>query len=210
MPSYHTSNDFPIDEIYVIDTETTGLIGAPKDLVVDIGITRVSLKKCIVEDVYSSVLGYDIGKWSDYYLDAWIFKNTDLTLDMITKAPSATDVIEKVRHILYGKAATSYNVAYDMDKFLYQNPWNMRGMFITCNDIMKAAAQVCKLPSKCCKWQYRYPRLEYAYKKIVKGDLACINGTQNHRALSDAKMASYLMIQMFNDRMYNPCKWIRY
>ena len=37
-------DELPPDEIYVLDTETTGLEGAPKDLVVDIGICRVSLR----------------------------------------------------------------------------------------------------------------------------------------------------------------------
>ena len=43
-----------------------------------------------------------------------------------------------------------------------------------------------------------------AYSKIVEGDPAGIHGTQNHRALSDAQMASYVMIQMFRDGNYEP------
>ena len=75
-----TLDDFCQDEIYVLDTETTGLRGAPDDVVVDIGITKVSLSKGTVKDVYSSVVGYDVEEWNDYRRNAWIFENTDLTL----------------------------------------------------------------------------------------------------------------------------------
>jgi len=195
-------DDIPPREIYVLDTETTGLFGAPKDVVVDIGITRVSIMKGTVEDVYSSVLGYDVDEWDDYRRNAWIFNNTDMTLDMVSEAPSATKVIEDVRRILKGKHVTAYNVGYDMDKFLYQEPWSLKGMFYLCTDIMKAATEVCKLPSEYYGRQYRYPKLDYAYSHIVEGDPAGIDGVQDHRALSDARMASYLMIKMYRDGDY--------
>ena len=51
MSPYFTLDDIPPEEIIVLDTETTGLEGAPKDLVVDIGMTRVNLRKGTVEDV---------------------------------------------------------------------------------------------------------------------------------------------------------------
>ena len=104
-------DEIPPDEIYVLDTETTGLEGAPKDLVVDVGICRVSLRRGTVEDVYSSVLGYDVDSWDDYHRNAWIFENTDMTLEMVAEAPPAMDVIEDVRRILRNKTVTAYNVA---------------------------------------------------------------------------------------------------
>lgn len=197
-------DDIPPDEIYVLDTETTGLYGAPKDVVVDIGITKVSLRKGTVEDVYSSVLGYDVDEWDDYRRKAWIFENTDMTLDMVADAPPAMNVVGDVRRILKDKDVTSYNIRYDMDKFLYQEPWDLRGTFKPCFDIMLAAKDVCKLPSQYYGREYRYPKLDYAYSNIVEGDPAGINGKQDHRALSDARMASYLMITMFRDGSYRP------
>jgi DNA polymerase-3 subunit epsilon len=202
--TFGTLDDIPPDEIYVLDTETTGLEGAPKDLVVDVGITRVSLRRGTVEDCYSSVLGYDVDEWDDYHRNAWIFQNTDMTLDMVAEAPPAMKVIEDVRRLLRGKTVTTYNMAYDLDKFLYQEPWNMRGTFKPCFDIMLAATKVCKLPSQFYGREYRYPKLDHAYSTIVEGDPAGIEGVQDHRALSDARMASYLMIKMFRDGTYRP------
>lgn len=197
-------DDLPPDEIYVLDTETTGLEGAPKDVVVDIGICRVSLRHGTVEDIYSSVLGYDVDEWDDYRRNAWIFQNTDMTLDMVADAPHAMDVIDEVRKLLWHKNVTAYNIAYDMDKFLYREPWDMKGRFTLCNDIMLAATPVCKVPSEYYGRQYRYPKLDVAYAKITEGDPADIHGAQTHRALSDARMASYVMIAMYRNDEYRP------
>ncbi len=190
--------------IYVLDTETTGLSGAPKDLVVDVGICRVDLKAGTVEDVYSSVLGYDTDEWEDYLRNAWIFENTDMTLEMVEEAPRASTVIDDVRRILKKQAVTSYNTGYDFEKFLYAEPWNLRGWFVECADIMKAATEVCRLPSEYYGRKYKYPKLDYAYSKIVDGDPAGIDGVQDHRALSDARMASHLMIAMYRNGKYRP------
>ena len=196
--------DFFIEDIYVIDTETTGLKGAPQDVVVDIGICRVDLIEGSVEPVYSSVVGYDTSKWNDYRLNAWIFENTDLTLEMVDSAPSFDQVISEVREILKDRRVTSYNTEYDMDKFLYLEPWNLRREFMLCTDIMKAATNVCKVPSSYYEREYQYPKLDLAYSMITKGDPAEIGGIQDHRALSDATVASHVMIQMYRDGTYSP------
>ena len=47
-------------------------------------------------------------------------------------------------------------------------------------------------------------KLDYAYSTITEGDPAGIDGAQTHRALSDARMASYLMIRMFRNGTYEP------
>ena len=202
MPEFGSFDDIAMDGILVLDTETTGLIGAPKDLVVDIGICEVSLKDGTVEDLYSSILGYEVDEWDDYLSEAWIFQNTDLTLEMVAEAPPARKVIQDVRRILKGRLVTSYNVDYDMGKFLYQEPWDLRGTFIQCTDIMKAATAVCKLPSLINGQDYRFPKLDYAYSKLTEGDPAGIDGKQDHRALSDARMASHLMIAMYRNGDY--------
>ena len=205
MSDFMTLDDFlPSSEIYVLDTETTGLKGAPVDLVVDVGITKVDLEKGTVEHVYDSVLGYDVDEWDDYLVHAWIFENTDMTLDMVSEAPPALKVIDDVRHILRGKNVTTYNMRYDLDKFLYQEPWCMRGTFNECRDIMLAAKDVCKLPGAYYGSDYRYPKLDYAYETIVEGDPAGIAGCQDHRAYSDAVVASHVMIQMYRDGTYKP------
>ncbi|AIZ56557.1 bifunctional ATP-dependent DNA helicase/DNA polymerase III subunit epsilon [Candidatus Methanoplasma termitum] len=192
------------DEIYVIDTETTGLGGGPRDLVVDIGICSVDLEKGLVKDVYSSVVGYDITDWGDHRTKAWIFENTDLTLDAVAAARPFSNVKKDVIDLLRGKTVTSYNVPFDMDSFLFREPWCLRGIFNVCTDIMKAATDVCKLPSEFYGVSYRFPKLDYAYRTIASGDPAGVGDKQCHRAMSDAKMASYIMIEMYKSGNYRP------
>ena len=198
-------DEIPPDEIYVLDTETTGLKGAPTDLVLDVGICKVRLSEGIVEDCYEAVLGYDVDDWDDYLRNAWIFSNSDLTLDDVAfSRKSAAQVMDEVRRILKGKAVATYNMEYDLGKFLYQEPWNMHGWFNECTDIMKAATPICKIPNQYGYKDYQYPRLEVAYEKITSGDPAGLRGKQDHRALSDARAASWLMVQMYRDGAYLP------
>ncbi|MCL2032620.1 MAG: 3'-5' exonuclease [Methanomassiliicoccaceae archaeon] len=192
------------DEIYVIDTETTGLDGGPKDVVVDIGVCSVNLNKGEVKDVYESVVGYDVTEWGDHRSKAWIFENSDLTLDKVAAAPPFLKVKGDIIDLLRGRIVTSYNVPFDMDKFLFREPWGLRGTFNVCTDIMKAATDVCKLPSELYGVSYRFPKLDHAYKTIVDGDPAGVGDAQDHRALSDARMASYVMTAMYRSGNYRP------
>ena len=192
-------DDFLDQSIYVLDTETTGLDGYPDDVVVDIAVCRVDPVKGTVENVYSSVVGHDVSKWSDKMRDAWIFQNTDLTLEQVSKAPPAEKVAADITKILDGKNVTAFNKEFDMNKFLYHRPWNLKGRIRESRCIMLASKNVCKLPGL---YDYKWPRLDEAYSMIVKGDPACINGDQEHRALSDAVMASYVLIELFRSGNY--------
>ncbi|MCL2148104.1 MAG: 3'-5' exonuclease [Methanomassiliicoccaceae archaeon] len=192
------------EEIYVVDTETTGLDGGPRDVVVDIGVCAVDLSRGTVRDAYSSVVGHDVTEWGDHRSKAWIFGNSDLTLDKVAAAPPFLKVKGDVLGLLRGMTVTSYNVPFDMDKFLFREPWALKGTFNVCTDIMKAAAEVCKLPSELYGVSYRFPKLDYAYGAIVDGDPAGVGGGQDHRALSDARMASHVMIAMHRSGSYRP------
>ena len=189
--------------IYVIDTETTGLDGYfAGDLVVDIGICEVKIESGTVIDVYSSVVGYDISAWTEEQKHSWIFENTDLTVEAVAGAPSMKDVVASVSEILSGKKVTSYNVGFDFDKFLNFPLWELRKISTIAPDIMLVAANYCKIPGYYD--QYKWPKLTEAYSALVPGDLAGINGKQDHRALSDARMASYVMLALYEKGLYSP------
>jgi DNA polymerase-3 subunit epsilon len=192
------------EEIFVIDTETTGLDGGPRDLVVDVGVCSANIYNGTVKDIYSSIVGYDVTEWDDRKSKAWIFENSDLKLDDVAAAKPFFKVKEEITRLLRGKPVTSYNVPFDMDRFLFREPWYMRGVFNVCTDIMKAATDVCKIPSELYGVSYKFPKLDHAYKTIVDGDPAAVGEKQDHRALSDARMASYVMIAMYKNGNYRP------
>lgn len=167
---------------------------------------EISLSKGTVRDLYSSIVGYDTDLWNDGMRNSWIFSNSDMTLEAVSAAPRLSAVIEDVRCILKDRWVTSYNVQFDMDKFLYRFPWNLKGTFREVRDPMLTAAGICRLPSQYYGVnEYRYPKLELAYERILEGeDPAGINRHQDHRALSDARMASHLLLRMYRDGSYDP------
>jgi len=187
-------DDFCKTDVYVVDTETTGLFGAPKDKVVDIAVCKVTLGEDKVENIYSSVVGHDTGKWDDELRRSWIFENTDLTLDMVNNAPPESQVAEEVSKILKGANVTSFNFQFDFDKFLYRQPWSLRPNVVPFRCVMLASKDVCKIPG--LYEDYKWPKLDEAYRIIVKGDPAGIKGVQSHRALSDAIMASHILLEL--------------
>lgn len=194
-----TLDDFCGRDVYVLDTETTGLRGFPDDVVVDIAVCKVDLGKGTVDEVYSSIVGHDVSKWSTERKNSWIFQNTDLTVDAVASAPPAEKVAADIRRLLEGKNVTSFNIGFDMDKFLYHEPWNLRNVIRPSRCIMLASKNVCKLPG--LYEDYKWPRLDEAYSIILDGDdPAEINGNQTHRALSDAVMASHILIAL--ERMH--------
>lgn len=184
-------------DIYVLDTETTGLKGHPYDHVVDIAICRVSLEKGTVEPVFSSVVGHDTSRWDQTTRHAWIFENTDLSLEMVQAAPPLLEVVSEVRRLLHNQYVTSFNVDFDFLRFLFLPPWDLKTIIHPTRCIMKAAMPICAIPGTYDT--YKYPKLQEAYDMIVSGDPANIAGNQTHRALSDTIMASHILIAL--DRM---------
>lgn len=182
--------------IYVLDTETTGLNGFPDDFVVDIGIVEADTEANTVTPVFSSVVGYDTDDWSDDQKDSWIFTHSSLSLEYVKHAPRAKDVADQVRYILAGNNVTSYNMLFDFKKFLDHRPWDLKHLNIRrMPDIMEAAAEYFEEPSPF--GGYRWPKLDRAYRELCPQDPAGISKGQEHRALSDAVAAGYVLLALY-------------
>lgn len=186
--------------VYVVDTETTGLCGCDRgDRVVDIGIVEVDTEMGTVMPVYSEVVGYDVSGWSEGQKNAWIFSHSDLTLDMVARAEPLEEIARDVRLILDGNVAASYNEGFDFDKFLFKSPWNVDCALAP--DIMLRAHRLIDgdhLFSDGSSW----PKLETAYRGLCPDDPAHLDGPQAHRALSDAVVASYVMLALIGRGEY--------
>lgn len=186
--------------VFVVDTETTGLCGCDRgDRVVDIGIVEVDTERGTVMPVYSEIVGYDVSGWSEDQKNAWIFSHSDLTLDMVARAEPLEEIARDVRLILDGNVAASYNEAFDFDKFLFKSPWNVDCALAP--DIMLRAHRLIDgdhLFSDGSSW----PKLETAYRGLCPDDPAHLDGPQAHRALSDAVVASYVMLALIGRGEY--------
>ncbi|MDR1404097.1 MAG: 3'-5' exonuclease [Candidatus Methanoplasma sp.] len=187
-------------EIYLIDTETTGLRGYPCDHVVDVGICSVNPESGKIDDVYSSIVGHDVSLWDDAHRNAWIFSNTDLTLEAVSAAPPADEVAKEISKILSCEFVTSYNVGFDFDRFLVHPPYNIKSCVSkVCPDPMLIAMNICRIPGP---YGNKWPRLEEAYAVLCPDDPARIGGVQDHRALSDARVASHVLVELYRRGFY--------
>ena len=187
-------------EIFVVDTETTGLDGYPKDVIVEIAICKVDTKSKTVEDVYNSIVGHDVKSWDSFRRTAWIFRNTTLKLPMVASAKPEKEVVEEVREFLKDRSVTSFNVSFDFPSFLSSEPWKLDEVVKNIeNCIMERATLVCKI--KGSYGNYKWPTLEEAYEMLCKGNPAKIKG-QTHRALDDTLMASHILLSLIESDNY--------
>ena len=70
----------------------------------------------------------------------WIYRNSNLRMeDTLNASKDVERVAAEVRAIVSGMEVTSYNVPFDLGKFLYHEPWNLRGIVERKIDIMKLA-----------------------------------------------------------------------
>ena len=190
-----------IDEIYVVDTETTGLDGFPEDVIVEIAVCKVDTEKKTVDVIYDSIVGHGVKSWDHLRKHAWIFGNSDLALVDVSKATPQKDVVKKVREILKDKYVTSFNTDYDFTRFLCCDPWDLYEVVKDiCNCIMLSATPVCGIEGY--YGEYKWPRLEEAYAILCKDNPAKVKD-QPHRALSDTLMASHVLLSLIDRDAYS-------
>ena len=133
--------------VLIIDTETTGLSGYPKDRVMEIGIAELDGDS--VRPVYSEIIRYsDIVEFDRKYVNLdgsegiWIYRNSDLRMeDTLNASKDVEAVAAEVKEIVSGMEVTSYNVPFDFEKFLYHEPWNLKELCSIPYDIMELATK---------------------------------------------------------------------
>ncbi|WP_400246220.1 3'-5' exonuclease [Methanomethylophilus alvi] len=202
--------------VLIIDTETTGLSGYPKDRVLEIGIAE--LEGGSVRPVYSEIIRYpDIAEFDRKYVNLdgsegiWIYRNTDLRMeDTLNASKDVERVAAEVRAIVSGMEVTSYNVPFDLGKFLYHEPWNLRGIVERKIDIMKLATskvyELCESDSLDDKglqerllrereesyYPEKWVRSIDAYRALCPEDPMGLEGMR-HRAIDDAVMEGWIL-----------------
>ncbi|WP_400238761.1 3'-5' exonuclease [Methanomethylophilus alvi] len=202
--------------VLIIDTETTGLSGYPKDRVLEIGIAE--LEEGSVRPVYSEIIRYsDIAEFDRKYVNPdgsegiWIYRNSDLRIeDTLDAAKDAEAVAAEVREIVSGREVTSYNVPFDFGKFLYREPWNLKELCSVPYDIMELAtkrvyslAEEDMIPDKALQDRLLREREESyhpnkwirsidAYRALCPEDSMGLEGMR-HRAIDDAVMEGWIL-----------------
>lgn len=185
-------------DIYIVDTETTGLQGAiSNEKIVEIAICKVNTETLIVERVFESIVGQEIPESEE---NAWIFSYSNLTPDMVRAGPSDNEVIITVNEILKNRLVTSFNVGFDFYRFLDMNPWKVPyKKTLPC--IMLSATEPCAIPNR-YSHEYKWPSLDEAYSHLVNGkDNDLYNGTP-HRAMSDCYKSAQVLVSLIKSNNY--------
>ena len=203
----------------IIDTETTGLYGYPRDRVLEIGIAEYENGK--ISPVYSEVIRYgDIREFDSAYVNPngtrgiWIYRHSDLSMEDTLNAEKDLDTAAaEVRRIVSGRRITSYNVPFDLGRFLYWEPWNLEDTAETDADVMDlATARIYEMAESDSigdkelqrrllkeraesKHPNKWIRLEDAYRVLCPEDPLELD-RQTHRALDDAMAAAWVLKRM--------------
>lgn len=185
--------------IFVIDTETTGLWGYPEDLILEIGIVKLHLDTSNIVVVYDEIIGYKEEDLSDEQKNAWIFDNSSLSLKSVLKGKRVQDVAKDVQNLLHNKLVAIYNVAYDYDKFLKYEPFNLDCTILPC--IMKQSTKPCKVPHPSSNLKYKWPRLGEAQEILLDGH-NLPDFLDPHRAISDAYVSAMVLSKLIADHEY--------
>lgn len=181
-----------LQPIYVLDLETTGLIGEPIDKAVEIGIARVDLNRGKVYPEYSRII-YQI--LTPKQKESWVFKNTDLTPGDVNNSPYgqmkiAADLFQQYS----GRVFTSYNMEFDFGKFI--DKWDM---VYPINDIGLCKAP-CLMTACANEWSNgEWFSAQQAYDMLCPDNPAGLEGgIEKHRALSDAIMEGWILVRAFD------------
>ena len=164
--------------LFVIDIETTDL-DSSKGEIVEVGIARVDLVKRKVYPEYGKIVHQ-----SDFNEDAWVFKNTDLTPSEIYRSPWGQDdiMLDLVFYLRQGYF-TSYNQEFDFTWISEKLGLEFRRV----DDIMDLCTVLFDMDKRFSA-QASYLRLCQENPANLK------DSREEHRALSDAVMESYILL----------------
>ena len=196
--------------VLIIDTETTGLSGYPKDRGLEIGIAE--LEEGSVKPVYSDIVEFDRKYVNPNGSEGiWIYRNSDLRMeDTLNASKDVERVAAEVRGIITGREVTSYNVGFDFGKFLYHEPWNLKELCSVPYDIMELATKMVyslaeddMIPDKVLQERLLREREESyypnkwirsidAYRALCPEDPMGLEGMR-HWAIDDAVMEGWIL-----------------
>lgn len=180
---------YTMDNILILDIETTGFLNNGGSIV-EIGIVELNLETGEIVELYDSLCREDI--LTAKHRNAWIFENSDLTVDAVRNAPPFSIVKEEVQDILnlYPKGCTAFNNVFDFG-FL-ENRGIVFPKKLPCP--MKLATPICKLPNKNGYSGYKWPNVEEAFAHFFPD----AEYTELHRGLDDAKHEAMIVKAEFD------------
>jgi len=174
--------------ILVVDIETSGFLNQGGKIV-EIGIVKLNLNTGVIKPVFDSLIkepGLDLSHTMGQF--GWIFKNSNLKYDELTKAPSLEDCRVEIQSLFDSYQATAYNKEFDFD-FLKD-----RGFII--NELpcpMLLATPILKIKNKNRYGSFKWPNVEEAWRFFF-GNTGYVEA---HRAIDDAVHEAKIVHQLY-------------
>ena len=174
--------------IYVLDTETTGLGGYEQgDVIVEIGIARVDMQR---KKVYPELGRLVRQPLTQSQRTSWVFEHTDLTPGEVMSSPWSHSSIRLALAAYFDKTFTAYNVEFDFGRYLMHPPWHFCPNLAPC--IKETAAKLYN--------DGRWFTAQEAYDLLCPDNPANVpDGREQHRALSDAVLEGHILLAMLED-----------
>jgi len=172
-------------KLLVVDIETTGFY-VNSDAIVEIGITLVDTKTKEIKLVFDNVIKH--GKFKESkHKNAWIFKNTTLTVEDVLKANSLNSYYKEIQSLFNKYPMTAYNKSFDI-RFLSAAGFKMKDT----KCLMKTAKQYSTVKNK--SGGLKVPSVEDMYNQFFmdKGKVY----VEEHRAGADAIDESKILLHM--------------
>jgi len=170
------------NKLFVLDLETTGLVGHPVDKILEIAIIELDLETYEYKIRLNEVIKQEI---TEDIRNCWLVQDKHISIEEIKNGHKEGVVIERTKTILNGSSWTSYNTDYDWGKFLIYF-----GILPPVFCLMKLATPVVALRGH--HPDYKHPKLIESYYWLVNRDWI----DQDHRALTDTKMATKVAIEL--------------
>lgn len=180
------------NKILVLDIETTNFLQKGGSIV-EIGIVELDLSNAEITKVFDSLCREEIltAKHREEPF-GWIFRNSDLTPEMIREAPPAKEVFSKVQDIIneYQLGCTAFNNVFDFS-FLED-----RGIKIPVKlpCPMKLSTPICKLQSKNGYSGYKWPSVEEAFAFFFP---EIEDFVEKHRGADDAYHEAMIVYKLY-------------
>lgn len=178
--------------ILVIDIETTSFLKTGGKII-EIGAVSLDLETGYVEEQFNSLLREPGLTARDR--DAWIFQNSDLTVEDVRNAEPSDVVLARFQEVVdrFPDGVTSFNRSFDID-FLVSRGIKF-GKLQPCP--MQVSTNICKILSP---YGYKWPSVVECYAHFFPE----YEYSEAHRALSDAVDESVIVLYLYKYGHYKP------
>ena len=182
------------NKILIHDVETTDF--SPKNgCLVELGISSLDLDTGEITLLFDSPIKDPRLTIKDR--EAWIFKNSNLTVEIVRNAPSIEDVREEIQSILndYTKGCTAFNLPFD------QSWMKSRGFTYPklLDDPMRILAPIMQLPYPNRSGLGKFPSVTEATKFLFPDK---VDYVEAHRGGSDSVDEAEIVWEMIKRGIY--------